>query len=111
MTETELEGALIDVVVRHGVGPIGLSVDAFNDPYYRSVWAALLDVWATGDTPSVRRVHAHLLQRGAHRNDYDGHRLAGIWPYGHLADLEDLVAILAENYRRRRTFLERRWVA
>lgn len=109
MTGHEIELAVCDAVIRHEVRGVGLSVDDFTDGYARQIWAAVLDLYAGGGTPSLRAVHAQMLRRGSHLNDYDAIRLMAL-PLGHLVDLEDLVAIVVGNGHRRSSHLAR-WAA
>ena len=94
----EIELALCDIVIRHGVQHVGLSVDQFTAPYARQVWASILDLYARDEAPTLRGVHAQMLDRGHHIDDRDAARLVFL-PLGHLADIEDLVAIVSERGR------------
>lgn len=104
-TIPELELQLLDVVLRHEVPGVRLDVDDFTNAYARQVWAAVLDLYARNERPTVLRVHVQMLRRGHHRDDRDAVRLMAL-PLGHLADLIDLVAIVNENGRRFRIQLE-----
>jgi hypothetical protein len=80
-------------------------VDDFRSGYARQIWRAVLDCYGAEESPSLRRVHQHMLRRGSHRDDGDAGRLMTL-PLGHMADLLELTAFVAEDGRLRRIRLQ-----
>lgn len=96
----DVELRLVDVVARHELGRLPLAVDDFTGRR-QDYWRATTTIWCRGDRPTVESIHAQLVADGVHTRPADVMDIACL-PLGYLVHVDDYVAIVAANARRRR---------
>ena len=96
-----IERQLIDAVVRHGLNRVDLEPDDFSDRFTRRAWRSLVAMWDIGATPTVELLAYLLVDAGEGPLNEVGATVMFL-PLGRLALVDDIVAVIGCDSRRRR---------